>query len=185
MHQAVDRFCDGFEPGHEDMKPLQETDSLFDDMDTEMEDEESVRSRLAVFVDDVNNAMMDTLRADCETNSLESVALLEEVDQEVRRRSARTLRHVVNTKEVETGEPEPATEPEPGAEAAAKPKKGFLARVWQMFVRALKQLWRVWRRVLAWVQEKLVACWRFVCKVVEGVVEVLGSFCSWVVKVFV
>ncbi|XP_027817558.1 uncharacterized protein LOC114110633 isoform X2 [Ovis aries] len=147
LHTWVDHVCDkmGNEPEEAQMEAAL----------AEMEEELSK---------DVCEFMEDHIQENLPESLQESSPLLQEAQQEVRRRIQR-----------------------PSVSACLedqKPEESIWARALRRFRGFLRSLWQRCCDVLTWLQEKAAACLEAVCSAVKTIWGVLTDFCSSVGQLF-
>ncbi|XP_070269266.1 interleukin-32-like isoform X1 [Myotis yumanensis] len=155
MHKALDTFCDK----------------------VKSEEENQVHIGLEDLEISIDETELDNIFAHCENNNQESTPLLPEQQQELRNRVRSRVRPGQKPGPEWDSEPEGSHNQSPGAQ---QPGESFCEWIMRLFREMLRRLKKMWKNLLAWVQEK----WASFVSVVKYIWSEIKDFCFSAAKCF-
>ncbi|XP_070269273.1 interleukin-32-like isoform X1 [Myotis yumanensis] len=193
MLKAIDTFCDKVKSKEENqvhicLKELEISfnEALFDTLlahyenynQTSKDDIEEMRREMKATV----NALWDGHKP--EEEEQESTPLLPDQQQELRNRVRSRVRPGQkpgpDPDPDPDPDPEPDPDPDPEPEGAQQPGESFCEWIMRLFQKMLRRLKKMWKNLLAWVQEK----WASFVSVVKYIWSEIKDFCFSAAKCF-
>ncbi|XP_058426202.1 interleukin-32 [Diceros bicornis minor] len=128
-----------------------------------------VESDLEDMEDQFNEDLIDTVGAYCKKNNPRFADRVPHMQREIHSRTRMLSGH---NRRLES----PVTQ---------QPRESLCDKIERLFKRLLERLQKTWQAVLAWVQEKVAACWRAFCSGMKKIWSVCERLWSSVAQLFI